>query len=544
VAKKAKSEKPRQELLKIEKKIFRQNQETIDESVLVSDKDFKKYLANYKRAVRNFTRRSTVEAIHRDISKSRIVLVGDYHTLDQSQRSFVRVLRNYFRDQNKKVIVALEAIQARHQRYLNQFMFDGIKENVFIEKIGFKEHWFFDLWENHLVIFDFLKFHQIQVYGIEAPGYENKSLLERDEYMAEQIVDLADKNPDKKIFVLVGDLHLSPQHLPKQIHKFAKKKELKLPIVTLYQNSAEIYWKLSEKELVDHTLIVKVADKSYCRMHTPPIIVQQSYLNWLYHEEGIFDWVDAKASFLNLVERISHVIGLKLPEDYETVEVYTCGDLGFMKLLSKEKTFSKKDLKFIRRQIENSESYFLPGPRIAYIANVSIHHAAEEASHYLKSLHSGLEFPRPHKDAFYANVLHEAIGFFGSKLINSKRKCARYKDFISQKKYLERSGLAAKRHLEYETADLFIKHTKLLKTKQLLHTNKIVNLTSELFLALSHALGYDLGDGLYYGFMDGKINKEFIRDLFTNPFAEEGKPGEIYLQLIKLLKGVKRPPKL
>lgn len=542
---------PRQALLAIEKKIYRQNRETIIEFTEVQDKNFKKYYREYRKAVRTFQRRASQEEVEKDIAKARFALVGDYHTLDQSQRSFVRTLRSYIRNHDKEIVVALETVEHRHQKFLDAFMRGEIDHATFVKKIGFKESWFFDLWENYTVIFDFLKYHKIRIFGIEANNYRDKSLLERDRFMAQRLVNLAKRFPHKKIFVLVGDLHLAPAHLPREIIKVSNSP---LPVrqagnpllsrggsvVTLYQNSPDIYWKLSEKNMVDHTLIVKVAPNAYCRMHTPPIIVQQSYINWLYHEEGNFDWVDARGSFLTIVQQVAELLDLKLPPDDEDVEVYTCGDLGFMKLLNRRKIFSAHELKVIRHQIEHSQSYFLSRARIVYIANVSINHAAEEASHYLKHLMTGEEFPRSHRDAFYANVLHEALGFFGSKIINNKRKCARRKDYVSEKDYLEKAGLMTKRGLEYETACLFLEQAKEINKGRLLRTNKIAGFSTELFMSLTHALGYDLGDGLYYGFMDGRVPKEVMHDLFVNPFKEEGEPGRVYITLVKALKNVKR----
>ncbi len=533
--------KPRQELLTIEKKIFRQNQETIDDSADVRDRNFDKYHATYRRAVAKYTRPATPDQVEKDLRKSRVVLVGDYHTLDQSQRSFVRVLRHVIRKGFKDFVVALETVQSGHQKHLDRFMASEIDDKTFIKNIGFKKSWFFDLWQNYAVIFDFLKFHKIPVYGIEASGHDKKTLTERDKHMAGEICKIAASHPDKIVFVLVGDLHLAPKHLPKDIADAAKKSKQDLPTMLLYQNSPEIYWKLAEKDTIDHTLIVRLGERAYCRMHTPPIIVQQSYINWLYHDEGVFDWVDAKASFIHLVERIAQIVGITLPVDYEDVEVYTCGDLGFMKLLGRKKLFNKREIEFIRHQIENSESYFLPRVRIAYIANVSIHHAAEEASHYLKILMAGDEFARDWRDAFYANVLHEAVGFFGSKLVNAKRKCARLADFVAQNKFFEKVGKCPKNHVACETAALFVRQAKISKQGQLLPTAKIAALSRELFLSLTHALGYDVGEQLYYAFMAGQVSRDFVASLYKNKFEEEGSAGKMYLELVRKLRGVKRP---
>jgi uncharacterized iron-regulated protein len=541
--------KPRQELHRIEKRIYHQNQQIIRDSSEVIDKNFTRYENAYRRSTRDYQKTATTKELERLIKKSRIVLVGDYHTLDQSQRSFVRVLRSYFRHQDKNILVALETIQNKHQRILDCFMASVISDQDFIKKIGFQKHWFFDLWENYTVIFDFLKYHAIPTYAIEADNAEKRSLKERDVFMAERIVELAQKNPGKVIFVLVGDLHLAPNHLPNKILRVAKRNSgrggISPPaILALYQNSPDIYWQLSEKNLVDHTLLVKIRDREYCRMHTPPIIVQQSYLNWLYQEEGAFDWIDAKSSFVGIVERLATLLEIKYPADHDNIEVYTCGDLSFMRVLRQGRLFNKKELRFIHGQVLRSQSYFMAKARVAYIANVSIHHAAEEASHYLKFLLSGLEKSRSHRDAFYANVLHEALGFFGSKIINAKRKCARFVDFVAEIKYLKNAELMAKRALEYDTAVIFIESAKLARRGQILPTQKITHLSQDLFLALTHALGYDLGDHLYYAFMAGQIGKEKIREIFFNPFEKEGEPGALYLQLVKILKDVKRPPKM
>ena len=139
--------KPRQQLLKIEKRIYQQNKAIINDSVDVPDPNFEKYLKSYRHSVKKYKRRSNIKQVLNDMNKSDVVLVGDYHTLDQSQRSFVRLLRSYFKEKSKDVIVCLETIQKRHQRYLTQFMLDGIDEQTFIKKIGFKKHWFFDLWQ-------------------------------------------------------------------------------------------------------------------------------------------------------------------------------------------------------------------------------------------------------------------------------------------------------------------------------------------------------------------------------------------------------------
>jgi len=186
----------------------------------------------------------------------------------------------------------------------------------------------------------------------------------------------------------------------------------------------------------------------------------------------------------------------------------------------------------------------LPRARIAYIANVSLHHAAEEAAHYLKSLFCGEEFPRIRQDAFYAGILHEAVCFFGSKLVNPKRKCGRLSDFKKDVRYFSAFNPTPDQRLSLKTAELFIKHASIVKSGKLISSPQVASLSSELFLWLVNAIGCDLGDHLYYGFMSGQIPKDLIQALFTERFEEEGEPGKVYLSLVRMLKSVRRPPKV
>lgn len=535
---------PRQEMMALEKQVFAENKRIINENTVVSDPKFKSYWRRYKKATSSYLVPVHIKDILKAMRESRVILFGDYHTLDQSQRSFVRFLRKYFEQyDDKKIFVALETVQARFNFYLEDFILGKLTVENFIKKIGFKEHWFFDLWKNYEVIFDFLLYHHIPMRAIDADNRKKLSLLERDDFMAREIVQMAEEFPDEKIIVLVGDLHLAPEHLPKSIQKYAKKQKIDLPILSLYQNSPEIHWQLSEKGTVDHVNFVKISDSEYCRQHTPPLIVQQSYMNWLYHEDDFFDWVDAKSSFLDILRQIAKVIKIELPEDYENVEVYTCGDLSFVEKFKRRKIFTEEELQFIERQVLHSESYFLPRTRTVYIADVSIHHAAEEATHYLKYLLSGEEFPRSKKDAFYANVLHEAVGFFGSKLINPKRKCQRFNDFLKDQKYLKTAEMVENREFRLELTELFLSHSRSVRRGNLIHSNKITNMSSEMFLAITHAIGYDLGDHLYYGFMAGKVPLDLIQHLFNDHFGEDGEPCDLFRELFEKLRAVRRPPK-
>ena len=223
------------------------------------------------------------------------------------------------------------------------------------------------------------------------------------------------------------------------------------------------------------------------------------------------------------------------------MEIFTCGDLSFLERLAEDKSLSRTEIKRIKGQILSSESYFIPSKKIVYLANLSINHAAEEASHYVRILTAGPEFERKMVDAFYANILHEALGFFGSKMINHKRKCSHEKDFRHLLRYLKFSDRSKKRRLQMESVSLILDHKKSEREGVPISYQRLLRRNPEVFMGVTHGLGYILGDRLYYALVDGLLTKVEAKSLFMDRFKEEGAAFRAYMKLVKQTRRIKIP---
>lgn len=534
---------PREELLSIQKSLFRHNQRLIQESILVKEPDFERYERSYKRCVRRFQKPATIEAMIGACLKADIIYVGDYHTLQQSQRSFLRILKTVIK-KNRNFSIGLELLHRRHQKVLDSYVAGKITEATFLKKVGLRKYWVFDLWGSFKPLFDFAKYHDIPLLAIDAAP-KGADLKARDLATAKLVVKHLKQNPDKKMFVFIGDLHIAPPHLPEKVRQALRaggvgtKRE-----AILYQNAEAIYWKLAHQGLEHDTEVVQIDERSFCRMHTPPVITQRSYLNWLEHEEGELDYADAKHQFMELTERITHFLKIDLGREREKVEVYTCGDLSFLEKIEKGRRFSKEEMETIKRHIVLSESYYISKLRLVYLSNLSINHAAEEAAHFIKHICSGEEKPRHSFDAFYANILHEALGFFGSKIVNHQRKCYHERGYLQLIQYFQKMRSPGKRHLEYETALLAYQAKMMEKRGEAFHDMDLVVHNPDLFFALTHALGYILGDKLYYALLKGVVTKADLRHLFYDPWKGDGKPFQVYWMLIIKTEPIKIPKRM
>ncbi len=531
---------PRRELLQIQKKIFARSKALIASHSLVPEKGFELYERQYRRRVRDYEDPVSLEELRAKVGEANLIFVGDYHTNKQSQRAFLRLLRWRVADAREGLTIGLEIVRHLHQPAIDAYLKGTISEAEFLKRIEFKEYWYFDLWENFKPIFDFAREHRIPIVAVEKYSSSRVALTKRDQETAKLLCSLFEKDPKTQLMVLMGDLHVSPDHLPRDTQKTFKARGLPYKPLIVYQNCEEIYWKLAEAAL-EHTVeVVRVRPNEYALMTTPPIIWQQSFLNWLENEEGGIDYEDAKHSFLEILKQVAHFLEIGLPVEADEVEVFACGDFSFLKWLEREESFSKKDFLRIKEQILSSESYCVPQKKIVYLGNLSLNHAGEEAGHYLKFLCSGPETPRDLVDAFYANILHEALGFFGSKIINHKRKCFHHREYQNLIGYW-RDNPSSERRFEMEMAVLILQHLKLDEKALEIPPLSYFKMKPKLFLGVTHGLGYILGDKLYYGLLSQKLSKPELRELFYASWYEEREPLRAYRRLLKKLKGVRIP---
>ena len=410
-----------------------------------------------------------------------------------------------------------------------------LHEEDFIKKIGYKKYWIFDIWQNFQPIFRFAREENIKCFGIDyLPRGKNK-IRKRDSRAAKIITHSVEHYSDYTILVLVGDLHIAPSHLPQAVDRELAKKRLKKSSLIIYQNVEALYWKLVEKGLEYSKEVLQIDSNSFCVINSSPIVKQQSFLNWIEHEEDMINQNAPKKNFKALTRRIAEFLDIHIEDEIGNFRVYTCGDLSFLDDLKKDKTFSERDIKIIKNQILASESYYIPKKKIVYLANLSLNHAAEEASHFIRHVCSGEEEPKDLISSFYSKTLNETCGFFGSKIVNHKRKCPKKKMFIAKYAGLKNKKRNHEEEFEFQLAYYVLMHKKFEEGIVSKNLKELFLLPQELFIAVTHVLGYMLGEPLYYALMEGKISKEFVRNLFFNPFEEKDEARKMYFELTHIL---------
>jgi hypothetical protein len=514
--------------LSLQLSLFRRQKARINRSVIGSSPVFRSYEARYRRATRSYSHVATSAEVRKAIHAADIVYVGDYHTLRLAQVGYLDIVREALRA-GRRVVLALELVEGRHQVTLDAFLRAELTEREFLDRIGHPYRGAFDIWPNFAPILKLARDKGLDVLAIDKRSRAKSSLDERDRFAAAQIATAA-RAPDRPlVLVLMGQFHITPQHLPHRTREALR--DVKREHLVVYQNAEGIYWQLAARGLAEKTEAVVIRKGEMALVSASPVVCQQSFLDYLEAEMGDAPLEDsaAAATFKGLASDLGKLLEVDMRRALKDVEIATAGDLKLLERLSRRGRFGKGELDQLRRHVLSRESAYIPRARMAYLASLSLNHAAEEAAHFVRHVAVGeaMEKPRKRADAFWARCLEEAMGFFGSRLLNPKRRCTQ----IAEWSALFAGGSPAQRDVS-----AFVLALKAAEAEGPAASRRLLPLQDDhLFHAVSHALGYLLGEALARAFESGRMKRKELKALFLDPFPA---PGDRYFTLAARLFGM------
>jgi hypothetical protein len=528
------------EMIALQRRIFKRQRRLIESSEIHQTAGFVRYRNEYRRAVDSYLHEAGFGAMCDAIAAARVAYVADYHTLRLAQKTLLTILRAAMH-QVDNISLAVEFVDQRYQEELDRFLEGRISETTFLGRIRYREHWPYDIWPNFKPIFELAAEQGFPVIAIDSDA--GLPLARRDTVAARIIADLARRHPASTIVVSAGQMHMAPSHLPAKVDLAFIAAGLEAPErVIVYQNAEEIYWQLAQ-EGREEAEVVLVAPGEYCVNNTPPLVQQLSYLHWVHFDEDLIEYTQAEQTVRSLISDLARYLKLDAGDAAQRVRVMVPGDLDLIDVLE-DAELPEGARRQILLQAEAQESACIPALELIYLATLSVNHAAEEATHYLRHVISGGEEPAGAADRFYFTALNEACAFFGSKVINPKRKAdhpGRLRTMLAgarRRKRMEPEDHAA----EFALAHLAWERSDMEGRAPLRGAHNLADPT--VFNAAAHFLGYIMGDRLYYGLTDGVVPKALIRELFVADLAAEGVATRRYIELSRQLLAVKIPRRI
>jgi hypothetical protein len=327
--------------------------------------------------------------------------------------------------------------------------------------------------------------------------------------------------------------------------------------VIVHQNAEPIYWQLAESGLERTAQVVRVKPGCYCVFSATPLVKLQSYLSWQLDHRELHEYQDPvwredaddeeldPPDYAEQVRELIRTIAGFLELDDQRLDdftVYTTSELDMLEALADDERLTEEVLLDLRAHVKAGRSYFVPHAGIIYLADSSLFGAAEEATHFINTVFAGFDAreAREPRDAFYYHVIREALGFFGSRVVDPRRICTTERDMREwidqhrgkrlepQDRRLKRQYELVLRHLEAERIDHrprprgFRRHGP--------KRDPFFQLGLEEKNAIIHLLGYLLGDKLHAAMLAGVVRKPAVRHLFRDPLRP-GVSEKLYLEL-------------
>ena len=419
-----------------------------------------KELIQYEKNQRKYASRefiqSSMEELFKQINESHVVFLGDFHSFDQNSRNLERLIRTLIK-QKEAFSLGVEFVDQKHQKAIDDYLARHLTEFEFLEAIEYHESWRFP-WVYYRPFFEMARENNVAVLALNSEG----GLKERDENAARKIENLFKTNPDSRLLVLFGELHIVRNKLPQMVQRRISKLMAHYKDVIIHQNLDEVYWKLHEVNIEKHNQIIRFDDNEFALLSAPPWIKYESMIYWYENladtpELEINDYLlsegvlylnsNVPENFLFLCEKIREALEIEDKIELEALEDFNLYEHQKLEIVTDKISAIPQTrlVQFFERLLAEGRVFRIPMTSSYYCSSYSINRMGQLAGIHLEHLiHEklGLEDERlwinsKGFEKFIAIIKTNAIGFLSSKIINPYRKCDLYGDIIDQINFLE-----------------------------------------------------------------------------------------------------------
>ncbi len=493
----------------------------------------RKYLREFNQAFRNYDSLLESQQIQDALHSADVVLIGDYHALPAAQRYAASLLEQCALAGGRPVVLGVETIFARDQHILDEWWRREIDENELRQRVRFDLDWGYD-WAPFHELLVAARDHGEAVYGLDCmPREDLRKIGARDRHAAAKIAEIRERHPNAVIFVLFGESHLAPGHLPRVLSKQMRGAR----VLTVLQNIDALYWRAAG-ERADKVEAVRVNDDVLCVFNATPLEKYESYRLFLDQWSRCDDGPDFAPTIYNLIDSLVRFLEINRYSPHNGTqprflvdmlpEVYGGSSDAMLHRLLSRKGVSEQDRESMLASVEERGSAYLPQVNAFYVREFQMVHAAEDATRFLHQACQGLPQRlngesadeigarrngerRKTIDVFYAHVVEHAIAFFGSRVLYPSRPAPAADDSPLSRAASEKAAQAAVRADEIR------------------------------FESSARDLGYRIGSQIYDAYLAGKVTPSGLRRLFLAHLDEPGLARKVCSAAITKLRSLSRP---
>ena len=369
----------------------------------------RKYLREFNQAFRSYDSLLDSAQIQNALHSADVVLIGDYHALPAAQRHAASLIEQRAFSGDRPVVLGVETIYARDQHILDEWWRREIDENELRQRIRFDLDWGYD-WAPFYDLLVTARDHGEAVYGLDCmPREDLRKISARDRHAAAKIGEIRQRHPEAAIFVLFGESHLAPSHLPREVHAFMPNAK----ILTVLQNIDALYWRAAG-EPTHKVEAVRVNDDVLCVFNATPLEKYESYRLFLDQWSRCDDGPDFAPTIYNLIDSLVRFLEINRYSPHNSTqpkflvdmlpEVYGGASDGLVRRLLLRAGMGEAERDAMLNGVEERGSAYFPQVNAFYVREFQMIHAAEDAARFLHQACQGLPKRVNNHSATNANV--------------------------------------------------------------------------------------------------------------------------------------------
>jgi hypothetical protein len=355
------------------------------------------YLREFTQHFREYESVLSPKDLQDRVAGASAILIGDYHALPACQRFAAELIETSARE--RRVVLGVEAVLARDQRILDAWWRREIAEDELRRRLRFDRDWGYP-WEPFYELLSTARDHAEGIYALDCmPREDLRRIRARDRHAAVKIAEIRERHPDAAIFVLFGESHLAPQHLPHSVHELLPQEK----VLTILQNVDALYW----RAVAQHASAVSIGKNAVCVFNSSPLEKYESYRLCLdCWNSATDDLPDFAPAIYNLIFSLARSLGFRLDSPRNGTQPKYLTDL-LPEVVTLEEYPNNLDVQF-----EEKTCAYLPDANLFVIKEFQMSEAAEECARFLYAACRGMV-----KLSVAAQPIEDAVARFGARLL-------------------------------------------------------------------------------------------------------------------------------
>lgn len=494
----------------------------------------RKYLREFSEAFRTYDCVLDANQVRGLVDEADIVLIGDYHALPVAQRYAASLIEQRALAGERPVVLGVETIFSRDQHILDEWWRREIDEDELRQRMRFDLDWGYD-WTPFYELLVSARDHGDAIYGLDCMPRESlRKIGARDRHAAAKIREIRQCHPEAATFVLFGESHLAPNHLPRALG-------VEIPdakILTVLQNVDALYWRAAG-ERADKVEAVRVNEDVLCVFNSTPLEKYENYRlfldQWSRCDSGpdfaptIYNLIDSLANFLE-INRYSPHNGTQPKFLVDMLpEVHGNSSDAMLRRLLCRKGISGQQLERMLANVEECGSAYIPQVNAFHVREFQMMQAAEDAARFLHHACRGLpdrlngslfdssgqrggsKAAASTSDLFYTRVIEHAVAYFGSRVLYPARPAP------------GTDNLPAMSRTSIEKA-----------------AQTAVRCAAEKLESIAQTWGHFIGSQIYNSYLTGKVKPSGLRRLFLAHLNERGQARRVCTAVIAKIRSASK----